>query len=156
MRDRDGAFSQAFDEALSRKRVHVIQTPFRAPNTNAYAERFVQSIKQECLDHFLVFGLRHLNHLCQEYLAFYLSERPHQAKDNELLTRPKRRGRAAESSRCVCSTLSASAIRSRRSPFVPSGSSANALSGKLSRWTQAPGRFAAFDAEAYAAACSDI
>jgi putative transposase len=62
--------------------------PFRAPNTNAYVERFVQSIKQECLDHFLVFGLRHLQYLCSEYLAYYLTERPHQGRENEVLLRP--------------------------------------------------------------------
>jgi putative transposase len=53
----------------------------------------VQSIKQECLDHFLVFGLRHLDHLSREYLAYYLTERPHQAKDNEPLIKPNRRRR---------------------------------------------------------------
>ena len=88
MRDHDGAFSQAFDEALRRRRVRVMPVPFRAPNTNAYVERFVQSIKQACLDHFLVFGLSHLEHLCNEYLAYYLAERPHQGRDNELLVRP--------------------------------------------------------------------
>jgi putative transposase len=90
-RDRDGAFSHAFDEALRRRRVRVMPVPFRAPNTNAYVERFVQSIKQECLDHFLVFGLRHLEYLCREYLAYYLTERPHQGRDNELLLPPPHR-----------------------------------------------------------------
>ncbi|MEX0936965.1 MAG: hypothetical protein WDZ59_03835 [Pirellulales bacterium] len=59
MRDRDGAFTQVFDDALRRKHVKVLQTQFRSPNMNAYVERFVQSIKQECLDHFVIFGARH-------------------------------------------------------------------------------------------------
>ena len=88
MRDRDDAFSLAFDEALRRRRVRVMPVPFRAPNTNAYVERFVQSIKQECLDHFLVFGLRHFEYLCSEYLTYYLTERPHQGRGNELLVLP--------------------------------------------------------------------
>lgn len=57
-----------------------------APNLNAFAERWVQSIKSECLDHFMVFGEDHLRHLVHEYTAHYLLERPHQAKDNCLLT----------------------------------------------------------------------
>lgn len=88
MRDRDGAFSKSFDEALRRKRVKVLKSAFRAPNMNAYAERFVQSIKQECLDHFIVFGIQHMDHLCREYLAHYLEERPHQGRDNEVLVEP--------------------------------------------------------------------
>jgi len=55
---------------------------------NAYAERFVQSIKQECLDHFVVFGTQHLDHLCKEYLEYYHAERPHQGLENELLVKP--------------------------------------------------------------------
>jgi putative transposase len=54
---------------------------------NAYVERFVQSIKTECLDHFLVFGTQHLNHLCREYVDYYHSDRPHQGVDNQLLIR---------------------------------------------------------------------
>jgi putative transposase len=52
---------------------------------NAFVERFVQSIKQECLDNFVVFGAAHLDVLCREYLEYYLTERPHQGRENELL-----------------------------------------------------------------------
>jgi putative transposase len=88
-RDRDCMFSVGFDQALKRKRVKVIQIPFRAPNMNAFVERFVQSIQQECLDHFIVFGTQHFDYLCGEYVAYYLTERPHQGVgiDNELLVR---------------------------------------------------------------------
>ncbi len=85
MRDRDGAFTRPFDEVLRRRKVKVLKTQFRSPNMNAFVERFVQSIKQECLDHFVVFGTAHLDVLCREYLAYYLTERPHQGRDNELL-----------------------------------------------------------------------
>lgn len=51
----------------------------------AYVERFNLSIKSECLDHFIVFGEKHLNYLVAEWLAHYHDERPHQGKENELL-----------------------------------------------------------------------
>jgi putative transposase len=54
----------------------------RAPNLNAFAERWVESIKTECLDHFIVFGEGHLRYLISEYLVHFLDERPHQSKDN--------------------------------------------------------------------------
>ena len=60
-----------------------------APNMNAIAERWVQSIGQECLDQFAVFGMDHLKYLIAEYLAHYHEERPHQGVGNRLLTRPQ-------------------------------------------------------------------
>ena len=53
-----------------------------APNLNGYAERFVLSIKSECLDHFVVLGEEHLRYLIDEYLAHYLTERAHQGVGN--------------------------------------------------------------------------
>ena len=54
---------------------------------NAFVERWIQSIKQECLNHFIVLGEKHLNHLISQYVEHYLTERPHQGLDigNELL-----------------------------------------------------------------------
>ncbi len=57
----------------------------RAPNTNAYVERFVQSVKQQCLDHFPLCGPEHMDHLVHEYVAHYNHERPHQGKGNRPL-----------------------------------------------------------------------
>ncbi|MDA7978113.1 MAG: integrase core domain-containing protein [Pirellulales bacterium] len=90
MHDRDKMFSIAFDATLNRKRVKILRSPFCSPNINAYVERFVQSIKQECLDHFIVFGTQHMDYLCGQYLEYYHTERPHQDKENELLLRPER------------------------------------------------------------------
>jgi putative transposase len=67
----------------------------RSPNTNAYVERFVQSIKQECLDHFAICGPEHMDHLVREYVEYYHTERPHQGKGNVPLSRPP--GTAPES-----------------------------------------------------------
>ena len=85
MRDNDSSFSTVFDEALRRKHVKIVKTQFRSPNMNAFVERFVQSIQQECLDHFVVFGTQHMDVLCREFLEYYHTERPHQGRENELL-----------------------------------------------------------------------
>jgi putative transposase len=93
MHDRDTKFTASFDAALEKKDgLEVRRSAYRAPNTAAYVERFVQSIKQECLDYFVVFGQRHMNHLCQEFAEHYHAERPHQGLDNEL-PKPSRKGR---------------------------------------------------------------
>ena len=52
---------------------------------NAYVERFIQSIQQECLDKFVVFGREHMDHLVSEYVEHYHHERPHQSKGNRPL-----------------------------------------------------------------------
>ena len=57
--------------------VRVIRTPIRAPNASAFAERFVGTIRQECLDHILVFGDRHLDRSLRAYVRHYAGERPH-------------------------------------------------------------------------------
>ncbi|WP_425613598.1 integrase core domain-containing protein [Anatilimnocola sp. NA78] len=90
-RNRDSKFTKSFDRVLKRKRVKVKVGAFRAPNTNAFVERFVQSIQQECLDRFVIFGEKHMNHVCKEYLEYYHRERPHQGVDNELVIKPMTR-----------------------------------------------------------------
>jgi putative transposase len=92
-RDRDRKFTKSFGAKLKSLRVKMKPGAFRAPNTNAFVERFIQSIGQECLDRFVIFGEQHMDHVCQEYLAHYHEERPHQSLENEPLTTLKRRGR---------------------------------------------------------------
>jgi len=86
--DRDTKFTKKFAEFLKQRKVKPIRNAFRAPNTNAYIERFVQSIGQECLDRFVIFGPKHMDHLCREYLEYYHQDRPHQGLENELLVQP--------------------------------------------------------------------
>jgi putative transposase len=86
LRDRDSKFVPAFDEVLRAEGVEVKAVGPRAPNLNAYAERWVGSVKRECLDHFVVFGEEHLRYLVTEYVAWYNERRPHQGKDNRPLS----------------------------------------------------------------------
>jgi putative transposase len=94
--DRDTKFTAALDADLTRRGIDVRKTAFRAPNTNAFVERVIQTIQVECLDHFVIFGTKHFDHLVAEWLEHYHIERPHQAKENEVLVLPKsdRKGRA--------------------------------------------------------------
>ncbi|MEV2273296.1 integrase core domain-containing protein [Nonomuraea africana] len=60
IRDRDGKFGRGFDEVLAGADVHVLKIPPRSPRANAFAERFVGTLRRECLDHLLAHGERHL------------------------------------------------------------------------------------------------
>jgi len=77
--DRDAKFSGSFDEVFRSEGIKVIHTPVRAPQANAYAERFVRTVRAECLDWLLIFGRRHLEHVLRAYTAHYNAERPHRA-----------------------------------------------------------------------------
>ncbi len=85
--DRDPLFTRKFCEILKSGGVTTVKLPPRSPNLNAFAERFVRSIKEECLDRVVILGERHLLHLLQQYVAHYHSERNHQGLGNELLER---------------------------------------------------------------------
>jgi putative transposase len=85
MHDRDTKFTASFDKQLERAKLRIGETAFRSPNTLAFAERFIQTLGQECLDYFIPVGERHLNHFVSEMVAHYHNERPHQGLDNDLL-----------------------------------------------------------------------
>jgi putative transposase len=77
IRDRDSKFSGLFDEVFHSEGVKIIRTPIRAPKANAFAERWVRTIRWECLDHILILGRRHLERLVREFARRYNAERPH-------------------------------------------------------------------------------
>ncbi len=85
--DRDPLFTRAFIEILKSSGTQPIKLPPRSPSLNAYAERFVRSIKDECLDRVVVLGESHLRFLLQEYVEHYHGERNHQGLNNQLLGR---------------------------------------------------------------------
>jgi putative transposase len=75
--DRDTKFTASFDEVFRSEGITVIHTPVRAPQANAYAERFVRTVRTECLDWLLILGRRHLAHVLRTYIQHYNRERPH-------------------------------------------------------------------------------
>lgn len=83
VRDRDGKFTSAFDEVFTGNGTRVIKTPVRSPRANAFAERFVGTLRHECLDHVLILGERHLREVLAEYARHYNGHRPHQGMQQE-------------------------------------------------------------------------
>ena len=76
--DRDGLFAHDFDRALTAAGVRIVKMPFQAPDVNAHAERWVLSVKVECLDHLVLFGLKNLRRTVSTYRDFHNGHRPHQ------------------------------------------------------------------------------
>jgi hypothetical protein len=79
IRDRDSKFTRAFDDVFASDGIQTIQTPIQAPNANAFAERWVRTVRQECLDWMLIWGRRHLEGVLDEYVRHYNEERPHRS-----------------------------------------------------------------------------
>jgi transposase InsO family protein len=79
--DRDTKFSHGFDEVFRSEGITVIRTPVQTPNANAYAERWVRTIRADCLDQVLILGRRHLEHVLRVYRRHYNEHRPHRALD---------------------------------------------------------------------------
>jgi putative transposase len=77
--DRDAKFSHAFDDVFHSECIEVIRTPIQAPNANAHAERWVRTLRADCLDRILILGRRHLEHVLRIYRQHYNGHRPHRA-----------------------------------------------------------------------------
>ena len=79
IRDRDTKFTLSFDEVFASNGIRTIRTPILAPRANAFAERFVGTIRRDCLDRMLIFGRRHLGAVVHEYVEHYNGHRPHRS-----------------------------------------------------------------------------
>jgi putative transposase len=82
LHDRDAKFSENFDAVFHAAGIEALKFPPQSPNLNAFAERWVRSVKEECLDQWILFGERSLRHVLDEYLAHHQHERNHQGLDN--------------------------------------------------------------------------
>jgi len=80
IRDRDSKFTAEFDRVLAGSGVRVIKTPVRSPRANSFAERYVGTLRRECLDHLLIYGEQHLRRTLTEYARHYNQHRPHQSR----------------------------------------------------------------------------
>ncbi len=76
--DRDTTFSAAFDTVFTSEDVTIIRTPVQAPNANTFAERWIRSAREECLDRIVILGERHLHRVLTAYIDYYNRARPHQ------------------------------------------------------------------------------
>jgi putative transposase len=81
IRDRDSKFTAAFDAVFTGADLRIIRTPIRAPRANAIAERFIGTLRRECLDHLLITGPRHLDIVLHEYVQHFNTHRPHRSLD---------------------------------------------------------------------------
>lgn len=102
--DADSKLGKDFDAKLRERRLRPRRMPPCSPTLNAFIERWIQSIKLECLDHFIVLGAKHLDYLVTQYLEYFHAERPHQGLENKLIlqTKPLPDEQAPELEQVVC------------------------------------------------------
>ena len=81
IRDRDSKFTAAFDRVFTGNGTRVIKTPVRSPRANSLAERYVGTLRRECLDHVLIYGEQHLRRILAKYSRHYNEHRPHQSRE---------------------------------------------------------------------------
>jgi len=79
IRDRDSKYGGELDEVFRSERIRVVKTPVRSPQANALAERFVRTVRTECLDWLLILSRRHLDHVVRIYADQYNRQRPHRS-----------------------------------------------------------------------------
>jgi putative transposase len=84
VRDRDRKYGEAFTRVANGTRIEILKTPYRAPKANAICERFLGSVRRECLDHMLLLGERQLYEVMKEYVRFFNVARPHQGIEQRI------------------------------------------------------------------------
>jgi putative transposase len=107
--DRDRKFSHALDAIFGSEGIGIVRTPVQAPSANAYAERWVGSVRRECLDRLLIFGRHPLEHVLRVYIRHFNQQRPHRARD----LRPSERAGGTDPS------PTATGYRGVKTQFVP-------------------------------------
>ena len=90
--DRDPLFGKKFKETLAAADVKTVKLPPKSPNLNAFCERFNRTIKEECLNHFVICSQAHLELLVREFCAYYHAERPHQSLGNRPILKQTEKG----------------------------------------------------------------
>jgi len=85
MTDFELPITTAFDAVFTGADIRIIRTPVRAPNANAHVERWIGSVRRECLDRLLIVGRRHLEHVLRIYVRHHNQARPHRALDLQRL-----------------------------------------------------------------------
>ena len=93
IRDRDKKFTEAFDTVFRSEGMKIIRTPIQAPNANSHAERYVRSVRSECLDKIIIINQAHLRSVLTEYVKFYNERRPHQGigQQSPIIRLPEKR-----------------------------------------------------------------
>ena len=81
IRRRDSKFTAVFDEVLASNGVRIVKTPVRSPRPDSFAERYVGTLRRECLDHLLIYGERHLRQILAGYARHSNEHRPHQSRE---------------------------------------------------------------------------
>ena len=81
--DHDPKFTEAFDTVFEAEGVEIVDIPYQAPNANAYAERWVRTVREECLDPVIILNACHLRRTLNEYVAHYNARRPHQGLEQD-------------------------------------------------------------------------
>jgi hypothetical protein len=99
IRDNDQKFTEAFDTVFRSEGVEVIPTPIRAPNANAFMERWIRSAREECLDKLLIINQTHLRRVMRDYVGFFNTARPHQGLEQQIPV-PKASGQGHGPVRC--------------------------------------------------------
>ena len=93
--DNDDKFDSSFDAVAEGTGITILHPPVRAPNANAVCERFLRSVRRECLDHVIILGELHLRTILDRYCEYFNGARPHQGIDQRVPTRPSDRSRTA-------------------------------------------------------------
>jgi putative transposase len=109
IRDRDSKFTLEFDEIFRSEGIRVIKAPVRAPKARAHAERWVGTVRRECLDRLLIIGRRQLQQVLAAYVAHYNEHRPHRS----LRQRPPRAARMASDERPIADVIELDRVRRR-------------------------------------------